>query len=75
MQEPILEYHLKHAVTGLEDIHLIGILEHPKQPLSEETEPINFFTLTKEVVAPISRQLFPEGAYKVTPLAIYRQIT
>ena len=72
LQEPIASYYFKHGGDGLSDVYVIGVKEIPGTAVSLPSNA--FIGIAQEVSKALSSMLFPEDAYRVTPLAIFRKL-
>ena len=72
LQEPISSYYFKHGSRGLSDIYMIGIKEEAAPAGSVALG--GFIAVAQQAAQAFSSMMFPEDAYRVTPLALFRKI-
>jgi hypothetical protein len=72
MEEPISTYYFKHGTAGLADVYVICIKEVPSPSFSlPNTQLIGAAQVMAQALTDL---LFPPGAIRVTPIAIFRKL-
>ena len=72
MEEPISSYYFKHGAAGLADVYLVGIKETPSETFT--LPGTQLIGAGQQAAQALSDMLFPAGAIRVTPLALFRQL-
>ncbi|HRH44676.1 MAG TPA: hypothetical protein PKY82_23770, partial [Pyrinomonadaceae bacterium] len=72
MEDQISSYHFKYGADALSDIYMIGIKDvaQPTNMLSNES----LFGASQQLAQGLNQAFFPSNAYRVTPLALFRQL-
>jgi hypothetical protein len=73
MEEPISTYYFKHGTAGLADVYVICIKEIPSPSFSLPNAQL--IGATQIFAQALSDLLFPPGAIRVTPIAIFRKLS
>jgi hypothetical protein len=73
MEEPISTYYFKHGTSGLADVHVICIKEIPSTSFAlPNTQLVGAGQIFAQALSDL---LFPPGAIRVTPIAIFRKLS
>lgn len=72
MTEPIASYYVRHGASGIQGVHLIGILENTATDVSLPAS--GFFAASRQFAESMSSTFLPAEALRVTPIAIFRQL-
>jgi hypothetical protein len=72
MEEPIATYYFKHGTAGLGDVYLLGIKELPST--SFVLPSTQLFGAGQQAAQALGDMLFPKGAVRVTPVALFRAL-
>jgi hypothetical protein len=72
MEEPIPVYYVKHGTAGLSDVYLIGIKECPSEDVTLGQG--DFMSAGQTAAEVLKTIMFPIGAMRVTPIALFRKL-
>ena len=72
MEEPISSYYFKHGAAGLPDVYLVGIKETPSESFTLPSTQL--IGAGQQAAQALSDMLFPAGAVRVTPIALFRKL-
>jgi hypothetical protein len=72
LEERIASYHFKYGGNALADVYLVGVKEVVSMIESENET--NLFSMAQAGGTALANLLFPEGALRATPIAIFRKL-
>jgi len=72
MEEPVSTYHFRHGARWQPAVHLLGIKEAAFQQPDVPGSPMHM--LGSQLAEQLGNLVFPDGAVRVTPIAIFRKL-
>jgi hypothetical protein len=72
LDEPPSAFYFKNGDAGAQDLHLIGIKD--KSSESQTLPATDLISASRTMATAMNKMLFPDGAIRVTPIALFRAI-